>query len=143
MAYHWYSEYLTAMGRTEESIEMIEQAKEIDPLSAITWAGIASRLYFARQYDEASKQILEGLELNPNHFLLHMNLGNVYVQAGRYVEAVTKMQQAVSLSGSSTEALAGLARAYAAAGSSGEARKILAELTEQVSEALRVAVQPG
>ena len=134
MAYHWYAEYLTAMGRTEESIEVIEQAKEIDPLSAITWAGIASRLYFARQYDEAGKQILEGLELNPNHFLLHMNLGNVYVQAGRYVEAVTKMQQAVSLSGSSTEALAGLARAYAAAGSTGEARKILVELTEQATE---------
>ena len=63
-----------------------------------------------------------------------MNLGNVYVQAGRYVEAVTKMQQAVSLSGSSTEALAGLARAYAAAGSTGEARKILVELTEQATE---------
>jgi hypothetical protein len=32
---------------------MIERAKEIDPLSAITWAGMAVRLYFARRYDQA------------------------------------------------------------------------------------------
>ncbi|HWP52999.1 MAG TPA: BTAD domain-containing putative transcriptional regulator [Pyrinomonadaceae bacterium] len=130
IAYQWYSEYLTAMGRTDESIEMIERAKEIDPLSPITWAGMAGRLYFARRYDEAIEQIQEGLEINRNHFMLHMSLGNVYVQIGRSVEAITKMQHAVSLSGSSTEALAGLARACAAAGSSREARKILAELTD-------------
>jgi hypothetical protein len=62
--------------------------------------------------------------------MLHMSLGNVYVQTGRSVEAVRQMEQAVSLSGASTEALAGLARACAAAGSSGEARKILAALTD-------------
>jgi len=131
IAYHWHSEYLTAMGRLDESIETLEKTKEIDPLSPITWAGMAGRLYLARRYDEAIKQIQEGLEINPNHFLLHLHLGNVYVQKGRGGEAVTEMRKAVSLSGDSTEALAGLARAYGAAGSSVEATKILAELTDK------------
>ena len=44
------------------------------------------------------------------------------------------MQQAVSLSGRSTETLTGLARTYAAAGSGVEAQKILDELTAQSAE---------
>jgi tetratricopeptide (TPR) repeat protein len=129
IAYHWYSEYLTATGRAEEAIETMAKAKEIDPLSPVTWAGVASRLYFARRYDEAIKQIHEGLEINPNHFLLHLDLGYAYVQKGECVAAVEEMQKAVALSGGSTEALSGLARAYAAAGSTVEALEILKKLT--------------
>ena len=129
IAYHWYSEYLTAIGRAEEAIETIAKAKEIDPLSPITWAGVASRLYFARRYDEAIKQIHEGLEINPNHFLLHQHLGYTYLQKREWAAAIEAMQKAVALSGGSTEALSGLARASAAAGSTTEARKILKKLT--------------
>ncbi len=134
MAYHWYSEYLTAMGRLDESIETIKKAKEIDPLSAITCVGLAGSLYFARRYDEAIKHIHEGFEVNPNHFLLHLGLGRAYEQIGMYEEAIAEMQKAVSLSGRSTETLTGLARTYAAAGSTVEARKILDELTAQSAE---------
>ena len=131
IAYHWYSEYLTAMGRADESVEIVEQAKEIDPLSPITWVGIAGSLYFARRYDEAIKHLQEGFEVNPNHFLLHLAQGRLYVQMGMYEEAIAVMQKAVSLSGSSTEALTGLARAFAAAGSSVEATKILDKVVAQ------------
>jgi len=133
IAYQWYAEYLSAVGRVDESIETVKKAKERDPLSPVTW-GISSRFYLARRYDQAIKQIRESLELNPNHFLLHFYLGNVYIQKGRYGEALAEMQKALSLSGKSTEALAGLARAYAAAGSTVEARTILAELIEQSAE---------
>ncbi len=113
IAYHWYSEYLTAMGRADESIVIIEKAKEIDPLSPISYVGLAGSLYFARRYDEAINHIQDGFQI------------------GRYEEGIAEMQKAVSLSGRSTEALAGLARAYAVAGSSIEAGKILDELTAQ------------
>jgi DNA-binding SARP family transcriptional activator len=134
IAYHWYSEYLTAMGRADEAIEIIEKAKEIDPLSPITWVGISGRLYLARRYDEAIQVIQEGLEVNPNHFLLHLDLGYTYVQKGMYEAAIKEMQQAVSLSGRSTETLTGLARTWAASGSSIEARKILDELSAKSAE---------
>jgi tetratricopeptide (TPR) repeat protein len=134
IAYHWYSEYLTAMNRSEEALEAIWKAKEIDPLSPITWAGLAGRLYLGHRYDEAIKHILEGLEVNPNHFLLYLHLGYSYAQKGRCAEAIAEMKKAVSLSGGSNETLAGLARTYAAAGSSVEARKILDELIVQSSE---------
>src|SRR6266550_3850542 len=134
IAYHWYAEYLTAMGRADESIEIMEQAKEIDPLSPISCLGLANGLYFARRYDEAIKHIHEGFEVNPNHFLLHLGLGRAYEQIGMYEEAIAEMQKAVSLSGSSTETVTGLARTYAAAGSTVEAGKILDELTAQSAE---------
>jgi len=134
IAYHWYSEYLTAMGRSDESIEVIERAKNIDPLSPITWVGVASRLFYARRYDEAIKYIDEGLEINPNHFLLHLALGYAYVQKGIWETAVEEMQKAVSLSDRSTETLTGLARSYAAAGSNAEARQILDELIAQSAD---------
>jgi len=134
IAYHWYSEYLTAMGRSDESIEIIEKGKEIDPLSPITWVGVSSRLFYARRYDEAIKYIDEGLEINPNHFLLHLALGYAYVQKGIWEAAVAEMQKAVSLSDRSTETLTGLARSYAAAGSNVEARQILDELIAQSAD---------
>ena len=134
IAYHWYSEYLTTMGRADESIEIIQKAMEVDPLSPITWVGVAGRLYLARRYDEAIKVSQEGFEVNPNHFLLHLLLGRAYLQIGMYQEAVAEMQKAVSLSGNSTEALSGLARAYAAAGSRVEAQKIIEELIAQAAE---------
>jgi TolB-like protein len=68
IAYHWYSEYLTAIGRADESIEIIKQAMEVDPLAPITWVGLAGRLYLARRYDEAIQVMKEGLEVNPSHF---------------------------------------------------------------------------
>lgn len=134
IAYHWYSEYLTTMGRADESIEIIQKAMEVDPLSPITWVGVAGRLYLARRYDEAIKVTREGFEVNPNHFLLHLVLGRAYLQIEMYQEAVAEMQKAVSLSGNSTEALSGLARAYAAAGSRVEARTIIEELIAQSAE---------
>ena len=134
IAYHWYSEYLTAMGRVEESIHIIERARDIDPLSAITWAGLSTRLYFARRYDEAIKQTQLGLELNPNHFLLHLSLGAVYLLKGMYEEAIESMKTAVDLSGKSTETLAGLARAYAASGLKEKSLEVVAELKEQLGK---------
>jgi len=53
------------MGRADESIEIVEKAKEIDPLSPVSCVGLAGSLYFARRYDEAIKHIQEGSRLIP------------------------------------------------------------------------------
>ncbi|HVS83971.1 MAG TPA: protein kinase [Pyrinomonadaceae bacterium] len=134
IAYHWYAEYLMAIGKTDESIAIVRQAQEIDPLSPIINATMAIAFYFARQYDQGIEQLRQGLELTPNHFSLHLRLGHAYLQKRKYEEAIQEMQKAVTLSGRSTETLAGLGQAYAAAGLKEELQQVLDELNQQSKE---------
>jgi len=106
----------------------------MDPLSPISWVGLASRLYFERRYDEAIKELHLGLDLNPNHFLLHFHLGLDYAATGRFEKAIEEMQRAVDLSGRSTETLTGLGRVYASAGRKEDVLKVIDELRAGLPE---------
>ena len=134
IAYHWYSEYLMAMGRADESIAVVKQAQETDPLSPVITSTLGFAFLFARKYDPAIEQFRKALELDPNHFLSHYRLGHIYSLKGLHREAIEAAQKSVALSGRSTETLAGLAQAYAAAGMSEEMQKVLDELTERSKE---------
>jgi TolB-like protein len=68
IAYHWYSEYLMAMGRLDESIAIIKQGQETDPISPVIIATLGYTLLFAREYDQAIEQFRKALELDSNHF---------------------------------------------------------------------------
>ena len=52
-AYQRYSLYLMAMGRTQDSFDQINKARELDPLSISINFSLGWRLYMARQYDRA------------------------------------------------------------------------------------------
>jgi len=64
-------------------------------------------------------------------WLMMIIFGLVYQQQERFREAIEEMQQAVSLSGASTEALTGLAQTYAAAGMSGPMRETVNGLRKE------------
>jgi eukaryotic-like serine/threonine-protein kinase len=130
IAYQWYAEYLMAIGKADESIAIAKQAQEIDPLSPVINANVASAFYFARQYDQGIEHLHQGLELTPNHFALHLRLGQAYLQKRKYEEAIQEMK-AATLTGKSAETLAALGQAYAAAGLKEELQQVLDELNEQ------------
>ncbi len=134
IAYHWYSEYLMAMGRADESIAIIKQGQETDPISPVITATLGFTLLFARRYDQAIEQFRKALELDPNHFLSHYRLSHIYSLKGSHREAIDEAQQSVALSGGSTETLAGLAQAYAGAGMREEMQKVLDELNQRSKE---------
>lgn len=131
IAYHWYSEYLAISGRFGESIAVMREAEQLDPLSPILKAALASAYYFAREYDAAIECLDEALELDPNHFLIHFKRGHVMLGQGRHAEAIHAMQSAVALSDRSAETLAGLGQAYAAAERHDDLREVLGELEQQ------------
>ena len=128
IAYHWYSEYLIAMGRADESIAIVEQAQEIDPLSPVIGFTLAFAFLHARKYDQAIEQFRTAIELDPNHFLPHYRLGHIYSLIGLHQEAIDEAQKGVALSGRSTETLAGLGQVYAAAGMSEAMQSVIDEL---------------
>lgn len=134
IVYPWYSEYLVVSGRPELGIAFAKEAERLDPLSTVINTAVVTALYFARKYEAAVEQLRKGLEIDPKHFLPHLRLGQVSIPMKKFDVAITSMQEAVSLSGRSTETLSGLAQAYAAAGMRAETEELLRELDQQANQ---------
>ena len=66
-AHHWYAEYLTLMGRFDESRVEMQRARQLDPLSLIIASDNAVFLYYARQYDASIRQFREVIDMEPNY----------------------------------------------------------------------------
>jgi TolB-like protein/Tfp pilus assembly protein PilF len=124
-AHHWYSEYLTAIGRFEESIEELSLAGELDPLSLIIRADLGRAFYYARKYDRVFEHERGTLEMDPTFWLSHLNLGRSFTQKGMHEEAIGELGKALKLLPENTEILSFLSFAYAAAGKWEEAQEQL------------------
>ena len=74
-AHHWYGLYLDSMGRFEEGLLEYNRARELEPLSMIINTNIGLHYYFARQYEQAAKQLTTTLEMDPNFAYAHWVLG--------------------------------------------------------------------
>jgi TolB-like protein/DNA-binding winged helix-turn-helix (wHTH) protein/Tfp pilus assembly protein PilF len=130
-AYQRYSLYLMAMGRARESLEQINVARQLDPLSLSISFSYGWRLYMARQYDQAAEQLRNTLEMDPNFALAHLVLGQTYEQKGDDKQAIAELQKATAISSNTPLMIAGLGHAYAAAKNTSEARAVLNQLLEQ------------
>jgi serine/threonine-protein kinase len=88
--YDWYAEYLMAVGRTSESIDNIERARELDPFSIIINSDVGKLLLLARLYDEAEIQLKETLRMDFDFWQPHFYLGVVYLMKHRFDEAIAE-----------------------------------------------------
>jgi TolB-like protein/tetratricopeptide (TPR) repeat protein len=129
ITHYWYAEYLMAMGRCEEAVARAQRSQQWDPINSALYASVGMILYLAHRYDEALAVLRQGLEIDSTHYVLHLRMGLVYQQKGLSRQAIAAMKQAVTLSGSGTEALAALAQSYASAGYDAAARAIVSELS--------------
>jgi TolB-like protein/DNA-binding winged helix-turn-helix (wHTH) protein/lipoprotein NlpI len=85
-AHHWYGEYLSLMGRFDESRAEFERARQLDPLSLIIQADTAVALYYAHDYDGSIRQFRKVLDLDPG-FPRTGQMPLAYVQKGMTDEA--------------------------------------------------------
>jgi TolB-like protein/tetratricopeptide (TPR) repeat protein len=131
--FYWYAEFLMSRGRGDDAVRLAEQARRTDPLSPVVNSALSMILYLARRYEQASAVLERALELNEQHFLLHLRLGLTRIQQRRHREGVRAMERAVELAGGSTETRAALALAHAAAGESASAERLTAELIHESS----------
>jgi tetratricopeptide (TPR) repeat protein len=120
--YDWYAEYLMAVGRTAESVDNMERARELDPFSIIINCDLGKMYYYARLYQEAETQLKETLRMNPDFRQAHRYLGGVYVMKERFDDAIAEFKKAAS----NEEWEPGFtAYAYGMAGRKAEAERIL------------------
>ena len=129
----WYSHFLRAMDRTEESLAESRRALECDPLGLVLNMHMGWHLLYSRQYEKAIEQCLKTLELDPTFILAHVFLGQAYEQMGAFSSAISEFEKAVELSHRHPTYLADLGHGYAVAGRRADALRILDELTEMSS----------
>jgi len=129
-AHHWYSHYLMAMSRPEESLAESKRALELDQLDMVMNLHLGWHYIYAHQYDLAIEQFRKTLEMDPNYGLTHWYLGQAYAQKGMYAEAETELRKAKNLLQQIVAVDADIGYAYAASGKGGEAKKVIDELKQ-------------
>jgi DNA-binding winged helix-turn-helix (wHTH) protein/Tfp pilus assembly protein PilF len=130
--YHWYSHFLTAMGRTEQSWTASVRAIELDPHDLPLRSHLIWHYVQARRYDQALEQGRRTIGIDPNFVPARLYTGIAYERAGRYQESVAELEKALSVTSDARGAviLATLGHTFAAAGERGQARRVLQQLTK-------------
>jgi serine/threonine protein kinase/Tfp pilus assembly protein PilF len=124
-AYHWYSGYLSGMGRHSEAIAAVKKARELDPLSPRINANVGFILYFARQYDQAIEELQKSLQMDTGSGAPYLYLGMAYLQEGKFQEAIVALEKNSKVSDSPAADALDLAYGYAVAGRREDSLKLL------------------
>jgi len=120
-AHALYTEYLDAVGQSEEAMKEAEITKTLNPGDdTFTW-----RFYVRRHYDRFIELKTNDIEINAFGPIDHLYVGEAYERTHKYPEAVKEWEQAMAGLGYNDLADA-LRRGYAAGGFKGAMRSWVA-----------------
>ena len=105
MAYMMLAHTLSNIGRHEEAIEAVRQARVLDPLSLIANALYGQFLYHAGKIEESIRQLEGEIRIAPSFWVAQICLAKAYAQAGRHQDALGACEEAWRYSGGNTEAV--------------------------------------
>ncbi len=124
--HHFYSAFLSCMGRHDEAIKEIFLARELDPLSPRINANVAGGLIFARRYDQALEELNKAYELFPDHYGIVIYRWHAYALLGQPEKGIDVIVDYCQKHGiDHSGAFLGLGYLYARAGNYEEARRRL------------------
>lgn len=126
----WYANLLMSRNRSDEALEQVYAARDLDPFSLIVNTNVGWVLNHTRRYDEAIAQLTHTLELDSTYAHAHWRLADALRGTGRYAEAYDHAQRVVAFEGRTPPALSALAHASAALGRFDDVRAIRDELLE-------------
>ncbi len=129
-AHQWYSSYLAASGRLEESVAQARTAHELEPFSLTIYSDFIRNLYYAGHLDEARKESLKLMEMDKEFARAHYELGLVLEEQGALEEAIAEFRQALKEAPDNVAVLTALGHAQALAGKKSDAEKVLVRLQE-------------
>ncbi len=126
-ARHWYSWFLMAMGRFDESFEQIEQAQRLDAnsLYLITIRGVP--FYYKGEFDRAIRQFRLVLEIDPNFKRARYYLAWALFHSGCWAEGIAEFEKVVA-DEPIQQTIALLGFCYGKAGMPEKAREMLQRL---------------
>ena len=127
-AHQWYSNFLSASGRFEESLVEIRKAFELDPLNVTINLDVGLAFYWAGDPARALPELSRALELDPTSPLGHLYMGLILLRTGSRESAIAEWAKAVELSDRSPDALAFWGYGCGRIGRTAEAEAALKEL---------------
>ena len=131
-AHQWYGRLtLLALGQFDHALVEAKRAVELDPVSPIGHTDVATVYMYMteRRYDEAIAELRNTLEMEPDFYWAHRQLGLALELKGSPNEAIVEYQRAAELN-DDPRVLAFVGHAMASTGKQNEAREMLAKLTE-------------
>ncbi|HKR10517.1 MAG TPA: winged helix-turn-helix domain-containing protein [Pyrinomonadaceae bacterium] len=128
-AHNWYSYFLMAMGRIDESLAENQIGLRLDPLDESVNQYLGWHHIHSRQFYRAIVQLEKTLADNTDFFLARVTLGMAYEQKGEVAKGIEEFKKAYKLEKNAI-VLGLLGHAYAHAGNIGAAQRILEELEE-------------
>lgn len=129
--YHWYGIFLRALGRDQESVGMIEKAREADPMSLIIATNVAEASYFQGDYTQAINKFNAVLEIDSTFSIALDRMGETYRKQGMLGKALVYYQKAVKYSSGAAQYVADLANCVARMGRTDEANVLLKDLLDR------------
>jgi serine/threonine protein kinase/tetratricopeptide (TPR) repeat protein len=129
-AHDYYAMFLVANRRFPAAVEEILRARQLDPVSGLIAADAAWVFYLKRDYDQFMEQAKAAVELAPDFWLGHLQLGLAYEKKGDFARALQELEAARRMDDNSG-VLEMLAGTYAAAGRPDQARKITEEMVKR------------
>ncbi len=130
-AHSSYANALIAFGRFDEALNELKIAQQLDPPSLSIASNIGWALYVAGRLDEAETQTRQVLERDPNHARAYLALGEIYVERGKFDDAIAAYQRSRQLAGDPLTDMA-LGHVYGVAGRTADAKKVAADLEVKV-----------
>ena len=129
-AHHWYAWLLFYMDRSEEAIKQALLARNLGPLAPRINADTAFMFYYIRDYARAVEELKKSIEMFPEHEGNYWRIALVYLQIGKYREALESM---VRFAGQQDfDPL--LAYAYALSGEKDKAKEILSKILNNLGQ---------
>jgi len=89
-AYGWY---LAARARLAEAEREMSTARVLDPRTLARRSPHAAVLFYAKRYDDAIRNVLEMLAVDPALEASHFRLGRLYAAKRRFAEAITEIDR--------------------------------------------------
>jgi eukaryotic-like serine/threonine-protein kinase len=129
-SHHWYSLFLAAMGRHQESFGEVKRALEIDPNSAQVNMIHGMDLYLARYYERAVEELQKAVEMDPQHVLATFYLGVAHLELGHFEQALAQIQRSGELGGGAGFFVQGIGYVHASAGRRDLAEGVLARMAQ-------------
>jgi eukaryotic-like serine/threonine-protein kinase len=124
-AHHWYAQaVLGPLARYTEAVAETKRALTFDPLSSIIQTNLGVTLYYSRRFDDAIRQLLKVVEMEPGFAISYWTLGQAWAAERNLTKAVQAHETARSLQPGAKPDLS-LAYCYAVCGKPAEARGLL------------------
>jgi eukaryotic-like serine/threonine-protein kinase len=129
-AHDYYAMFLVANRRFQAAGDEILLARQLSPVSGLIAADAAWVFYLKRDYDQMMEQAKAAVELAPNYWLAHLQLGLAHEKKGDFARAMQEFKETRRMN-DDPGVLEMLAGTYAAAGRPDEARRITDEMVER------------